>query len=33
VLRRMCEHLREHYPWMLAIARQFSTHPLTGPEA
>ena len=33
VLRRMCEHLREHYPWMLAISRQFSTHPLTGPEA
>lgn len=33
VLRRMCEHLLEHYPWMQAIARQFSTHPLTGPEA
>jgi len=33
VLRRMCEHLREHYRWMLAISRQFSTHPLTGPEA
>lgn len=33
VLRRMCEHLLEHYPWMQAIARQFSTYPLTGPEA
>jgi predicted RNase H-like HicB family nuclease len=33
VLRRMCEHLREHYPWMQAIARQLSTYPLTGPEA
>ncbi len=33
VLRRMCEHLREHFPWMQAITRQFSTHPLTGPEA
>jgi predicted RNase H-like HicB family nuclease len=33
VLRRMCEHLREHYPWMQAIAHEFSTHPLTGPEA
>ena len=22
VLRRMCEHLREHYPWMQAIALQ-----------
>jgi predicted RNase H-like HicB family nuclease len=33
VLRRMTEHVREHYPWMQAIARQFSTSPLTGPGA
>ena len=24
-LRRMCEHLREHYPWMQAIALQLSS--------
>lgn len=25
VLRRMAQHLREHYPWMLQMAEQFST--------
>jgi len=25
VLRRMTEHLRDHYPWMQTIARQFCT--------
>jgi hypothetical protein len=25
VLRRMTEHLREHCPWMVAIAEQLST--------
>ena len=29
----MIGHLREHYPWMRAIARQFSPRSLTGPEA
>ncbi len=24
VLRRMAQHLREHYPWMLAMAEQFA---------
>jgi hypothetical protein len=27
VLRRMAQHLREHYPWMLAMAEQFTAHP------
>lgn len=25
VLRRMTEHLRDHYPWMQAIVRQTTT--------